>query len=149
MFRSRPAAASQRRSRGSRSRHGRELRSSATGPYLPQLTGRIPRFYQSVTETLGFLQAMAPDLMADVHVGIAAMPAEQQHAEALDMWQVHRPGNVVIYRVPVERLARISLSNPADQPAYREYVERVVISAVNELLDGRLVDRLDRGHWGE
>lgn len=146
---------SQRRSRGSRSRHGRELRSSVAGPYLPQLTGRIPRFFQVVTETVGFLQAVAPDLMEDVSVTVAGMPpadASGQDAAGQDaarLWGLDRTlKRVVIYRVPVERMARVSLSDPADQPMFREYVERVVMSGVNELLDGRLEDRLDPGGWG-
>ncbi len=154
MFRSRRMH-SQRRSRGSRSRHGRELRSSVAGPYLPQLTGRIPRFFQVVTETVGFLQAVAPDLMEDVSVTVAGMPpadASGQDAmgqDAAGLWGLDRTlKRVVIYRVPVERMARMSLSNPADQPMFREYVERVVMSGVNELLDGRLEDRLDPGGWG-
>lgn len=149
MFRSRRMH-SQRRSRGSRSRHGRELRSSVAGPYLPQLTGRIPRFFQVVTETVGFLQAVAPDLMEDVSVTVAGMPpADATGQDAAGLWGLDRPlKRVVIYRVPVERMARMSLSNPADQPMFREYVERVVMSGVNELLDGRLEDRLDPGGWG-
>lgn len=154
MFRSRRMH-SQRRSRGSRNRHGRELRSSVAGPYLPQLTGRIPRFFQVVTETVGFLQAVAPDLMEDVSVTVAGMPpadASGQDAmgqDAARLWGLDRTlKRVVIYRVPVERMARVSLSDPADQPMFREYVERVVMSGVNELLDGRLEDRLDPGGWG-
>lgn len=148
MFRSRRMQ-SQRRSRGSRSRHGRELRSSVAGPYLPQLTGRIPRFFQVVTETVTFLHAAAPDLMDGVSVTIGSMPpADISGPDATGLWGLDRPlKRVVIYRVPVERMARVSLSNPADQPLYREYVERVVMSAVNELLDGRLEDRLDPGGW--
>lgn len=149
MFRSRRMH-SQRRSRGSRSRHGRELRSSVAGPYLPQLTGRIPRFFQVVTETVGFLQAVAPDLMEDVSVTVAGMPpAYAMGQDAARLWGLDRTlKRVVIYRVPVERMARVSLSDPADQPMFREYVERVVMSGVNELLDGRLEDRLDPGGWG-
>lgn len=149
MYRSRRMH-SQRRSRGARSRHGRELRSSVAGPFLPQLTGRIPRFFQVVTETVGFLQAVAPDLMAEVSVTVAGMPrADASNPDAAGMWGLDRTlKRVVIYRVPVERMARMSLSNPADQPMFREYVERVVMSAVNELLDGRLEDRLDPGGWG-
>ena len=148
MFRSRRMH-SQRRSRGSRSRHGRELRSSVAGPYLPQLTGRIPRFFQVVTETVGFLQAVAPDLMEDVSVTVAGMPpADATGQDAAGLWGLDRTlKRVVIYRVPVERIARVSLSDPADQPMFREYVERVVMSGVNELLDGRLEDRLDPGGW--
>ncbi len=127
-----------RRSRGSRSRHGRSLRSSAAGPWLPQLTGRVPRFHLIVAETLGFLRAMAPEQMADVHVFTAPMPPDDQHDDGMDRWQIRPPTDVILYRVPLERLAKLSLSDPRDQVRYREYIERAVISAVNELLAGGL-----------
>lgn len=103
-----------------------------------------------VTETVGFLQAVAPDLMEDVSVTVAGMPpADATGQDAVGLWGLDRTlKRVVIYRVPVERMARMSLSNPVDQPMFREYVERVVMSGVNELLDGRLEDRLDPGGWG-
>lgn len=137
-----PAHAS-RRSRGSRSRHGRELRSSPTGPFLPQPTGRIPRFEQVVAETLGFLRGMAPEQMENVRVLISPMPVDDlDHrgfaADGMQRWRLNPPHEVVLYRVPIERLARIPLSNPAYQPQYREHVERTVFSAVSQLLDGGL-----------
>jgi hypothetical protein len=130
--------AAARRSRGSRSRHGRQLRSSATGPWLPQLTGRVPRFHLIVAETLGFLRAMAPEQLAPVRIFTAPMPADDQHRDGMDRWQVRPPHEVILFRVPLERLAKLSLSDPRDQIRYREYIERAVISAVNELLDGGL-----------
>ncbi|MFD2674540.1 hypothetical protein [Gulosibacter bifidus] len=132
-----------RRSRGSHSRHGRSLRSSPTGPFLPQPTGRIPRFNQVVGETLGFLRGMAPEQMRDVRVLISPMPVDERDhrgmpADGMQRWRCNPPHEVVLYRVPIERLARMPLSNPELQPQYREYVERTVIAAVGQLLDGGL-----------
>ncbi|WP_146137480.1 hypothetical protein [Gulosibacter molinativorax] len=135
-----------RRSRGSRSRHGRALRSSVAGPHLPQLTGRIPRFHQVVGETLGFLRTVAPEQMKDVRVGIAPMPAAEQGVDNSSRWHVQDEHSVVIFRVPIERLVGISLSEPRDQIRYREYVEHTVMLAVNDLLDGGLEDILHNGH---
>ncbi|MGO1544682.1 MAG: hypothetical protein ACTHXA_10125 [Gulosibacter sp.] len=134
-----------RRNRGSRSRHGRALRSSVAGPHLPQLTGRIPRFHQVVGETVGFLRAVAPEAMKDVKVGIASMPAsnEQGHNNS-NRWHVASADRVVLFRVPIERLVNISLSEPRDQVRYREYVEHTVMLAVNDLLGGGLEDILHR-----
>nr|WP_225752241.1 hypothetical protein [Pseudoclavibacter sp. Marseille-Q3772] len=136
-------AHSSRRSRGSRSRHGRALRSSATGPFLPQPTGRIPRFNQVVGETLGFLRGMAPEQMANVRVLISPMPLDEHDhrgvvADGMQRWRLNPPHEVVLYRVPIERLARMPLSNPDYQPQYREYVERTVFAALSQLLDGGL-----------
>lgn len=113
------------------------------GPFLPQLTGRIPRFHQVVAETLGFLRGMAPEQMAHVRVLIAPMPVDEHDhrgfvADGMQRWRLHPPHEVVLYRVPIERLARMPLSNPSLQPQYREYVERTVIAAVSQLLDGGL-----------
>lgn len=147
MFRSRRSAGV-RRSRGSRSRHGRDLRSSVAGPLLPQLTGRIPRFTQVVHETLSFLRTIAPDEMEGVRVMTAGMPLSDQHGDGIDRWRIDPPHDVVLYRVPIERLAGVSLSGERDQDRYREIVERTVVAAVAELLDGRLDDRL-RDEFGD
>ncbi|NLT26528.1 MAG: hypothetical protein GXX90_07750 [Microbacteriaceae bacterium] len=138
-----------RRTRGSRSRHGRELRSSAAGPHLPQLTGRIPRFMQAVSETLGYLNSIAPEQMAPVRVAVAPMPADDQHRDGMDRWHIRPPHEVILFRVPIERLAGMPLSNYADQSRYREYVERTVVAAVSELLDGGIDDLLGEAFWDD
>ena len=142
-------AAGARRSRGSRSRHGRELRSSAAGPHLPQLTGRIPRFMQSVSETIGYLNSIAPEQMAPVRVAIAPMPLEDQHEDGMDRWHIRPPHEVILFRVPIERLAGMSLSNQSDQSKYREYIERTVVAAVSELLGDDFDELLGDGFWDD
>lgn len=142
MARGAKRAAAPRRSRGSHNRHGRGLRSSPTGPWLPQPTGRVPRFHQIVAETIGFLRAMAPEELEHVRVFTAPMPVSDQHHDGMDRWQTRPPHDVILYRVPLERFARLSLSEPHDQVRYREYIERSVIGAVNELLDGGLGGRI-------
>ena len=101
---------------------------------------------QAVSETVGYLQALSPELMADVKVTVQPVPPHDQHHDGMDRWHIHRPSSVVLFRVPIERFARMSLSNPLDQIRYREYIERTVVSAVSELLDGRLDDVLPDDH---
>ena len=81
--------------------------------------------------------------MKDVRVGIAPMPMAEQGLENA-RWHVQDAQTVVIFRVPIERLITISLSEPRDQIRYREYVEHTVMLAVNDLLDGGLEDILHR-----
>ena len=48
--------------RGSgRDRHGRGIRSSATGPFLPPLNTRIDLFDMTVASTVDYLRSVWPD----------------------------------------------------------------------------------------
>lgn len=89
---------------------------------------------------------MAPELMNDVRVLIAPMPVGDREREQLDRWEVREPNEVIVYRVPIERLANIPLSDARQQARYREYVEHTVMLAVNDLLRGGLDDILHHGH---
>lgn len=82
--------------------------------------------------------------MKDVWVGIAPMPTADQALSDSNLWHVEDANRVIIFRVPIERLVNISLSEPRDQVRYREYVEHTVMLAVNDLLDGGLEDILHR-----
>lgn len=104
---------------------------------------------QAVGETLGYLNSIAPELMAPVRVSVAPMPLEDQHGDGMDRWHIAPPDQVILFRVPIERLAGMSLSSQADQSRYREYVERTVVAAVSELLDGRLDDVLGEEFWND
>lgn len=96
------------------------------------LTGRIPRFEQIVAETIDYLRTRSPEEMAGVRVQVAAMPPELQHPqEGIDRWRVVAPKGIVLYRVPIDRLAKLHCSAPVH---YRMHVERIVLEAVGELL---------------
>ena len=102
-----------------------------TGPFLPMLSGRIPRFERIVGDTVAYLRSVAPDDLDGVRISIAAIPTTEQHREAgMDRWHLLPPHDVVLFRVPIERLARLSSADPAE---YRDHVEQVVVFAVSEL----------------
>lgn len=82
--------------------------------------------------------------MKDVRLGIAPMPMADQGLNSSNRWHVQDANSVIIFRVPIERLVNISLSEPRDQIRYREYVEHTVMLAVNDLLDGGLEGILHR-----
>ena len=58
------------RGRG-RDRHGRGIRSSATGPYLPPLQTRIDTFDMTVASTVDYLRSVWPDQLSDVTFEVA------------------------------------------------------------------------------
>lgn len=115
-----------------RGRHGRGVRSSVSGPYLPMLTGRIPRFEQTVAETMDYLRGRAPEQLAGVRVDAAGMPPDVAHPEAgIERWRVEAPHRIILYRVPIDRLAKLHCSDPVH---YRMHVERILLEAIGELL---------------
>lgn len=115
-----------------RARHGRGNRSSVSGPLLPMLTGRVPRFERIVAETMDFLRMANPGRLDLVRVEIGNLPLELQHDDGIDRWHVEQPDRIVLYRVPIDRLAHLHCSDPHH---YRVHVERCVVEAVAELLD--------------
>ncbi|GGA65173.1 hypothetical protein GCM10011490_14820 [Pseudoclavibacter endophyticus] len=115
-----------------RGRHGRGVRSSVAGPYLPMLTGRIPRFEQTVAETMDFLRAQAPEKLEGIRLEVAGMPPDEQQPDAgIERWRVVRPSTIVLFRVPIDRLAKLHCPDPVH---YRMHIERVMLEAIGDLL---------------
>jgi hypothetical protein len=114
-----------------RGRHGRGIRSSVAGPYLPMLTGRVVRFENHVADAMNYLRAANPERLANVQVDIANVPKTLQHSDGMDRWHVEAPNRIILYRVAIDRLARLHCEDPVH---YRMLVERCVLQAVAELL---------------
>lgn len=115
-----------------RGRHGRAVRSSVAGPYLPMLTGRVPRFEQTVVDTLGYLRSRFPERLDHVRVSIGTMAPDAQHPESgMDRWHVAGPDHLILYRIPIDRLAKLHCSDPVH---YRLHVERILLEGIGELL---------------
>ena len=116
---------------GFRDRHGRGLRSSVTGPHLPVLQTRAEAFENIVAETADYLRDAWPAELASVTFEIAGIPRSVGGA-GLDRWWADTSRNrVVLYRLPIERLAHLHIDDDAHQ---RMYVEHCVVQAVSELL---------------
>lgn len=97
------------------------------------LTGRIPRFEQTVAETMDYLRARAPEQLAHVRIEVAGMPPDVLHPEAgIERWRVFRPSRIVLFRVPIDRLAKLHCPDPIH---YRMHIERVMLEALGELFD--------------
>lgn len=116
---------------GFRNRHGRGLRSSVTGPHLPVLRTRAETFEGVVAETADYLKGLWSDDLADVSFEIAGIPRAVRSGGFDRWWVDHVARRVVLYRLPIERLAHAQVDDEAHQ---RAHIEGAVLRAVAELL---------------
>ncbi|QTX05243.1 hypothetical protein [Agromyces archimandritae] len=121
-------ASPRRRVRG---RHGRGLRSSVTGPYLPPLRTRYDEFDLAVAAAANLLRDLIPELDGVVFE-VAQAPAEAVHGDHIDRWHVsHDERRIVFYRLPIIRFLRKEEGEEIDE---RFVVESCVFRAVADLL---------------
>jgi hypothetical protein len=119
-----------------RDRHGRGLRSSAAGPHLPFLRTRVDLFDDIVASTASYLKELWPDELADVVFEVAGLPHEVAD-RSFDRWHVDAVSRrVVLYRLPIERLARIPETRQMGDGEWqhRMLVEGYVFRAVGDYL---------------
>lgn len=133
MPRSRRSAAPPPMQRGrGRDRHGRGIRSSATGPYLPPLRTRIDLFDMTVASTVEYLRGVWPDELADVHFEIAAGPGTVLPGVGVERWSVNSAQRrIVFYRLPIQRLTHLHRDDELHQ---RMVIESCVFRGIAELL---------------
>ncbi|MFC6354823.1 metallopeptidase family protein [Luethyella okanaganae] len=118
--------------RGIRDRHGRGLRSSVAGPYLPMLRGRIELFDTTIASTAEYLRGLWPGELSAMTIEIASAPHDALHGDHVDRWTVRPHDNrIVFYRVPIQRLSKLHRNDEVHQ---RLMVESCVFRAVAELL---------------
>lgn len=132
MSRSRRSAIPEPTVRGrGRDRHGRGVRSSATGPYLPPLRTRIDVFDVTVASTVEYLRSVWPTELSQVVVLVAAGPADVS-AVGVERWRVNAAeGRIVFYRLPIQRLTR---QHDSDEMHQRMVIESCVFRGIAELL---------------
>ncbi len=117
--------------RGWRDRHGRGIRASVAGPHLPFLHTRVDLFEQTVASTAEYLKDLWPAELDGVSFEIAGIPA-QVTSSGLARWRVlPRERKVILFRLPIERLARLHKDDEAHR---RMLIESCVFRAVAELL---------------
>lgn len=118
--------------RGRSDRHGRGIRSPITGPQLPMLHTRLDFFESSVASAVDYLRGLWPDELARVSFELAGVPAGDPDDRGVDRWRVDRRRRVVVlYRLPMERMAHLHRD---DEWHRRSYIESCVFRAVAELL---------------
>ncbi len=117
---------------GWRDRHGRGIRASVTGPRLPLLRTRNTIFEATVAATAEYLKELWPTELSGMRVEIAAMPADASGSGRLKRWDTHHAEHlIVLYRLPIERLARLHRNDDLHR---RMLIESCVFHAVAELL---------------
>lgn len=118
--------------RGIRDRHGRGLRSSVAGPYLPMLNGRIDLFEQTILSTTEYLRGVWPAELAGVRFQVAAAPEQALHGDHIDRWSVDLDSNrIIFYRIPIQRMSKLHHNDDIHR---RMMVESCVFRAVADLL---------------
>ncbi|MFV0374952.1 MAG: metallopeptidase family protein [Microbacterium sp.] len=114
---------------GRHGRHGREGRSAVVRPPLPPLETRADRFELAVRTAVEFLRSAWPELR-DVQFDVAGMPAATDGS--IPRWLADTTrGRIVLYRLPIERLARL---HRHDDIHRRMHVESCVFRAAAEYL---------------
>jgi hypothetical protein len=118
---------------GWRDRHGRGIRSSVTGPHLPSLRNRLDFFDSCVASAIEYLRELWPEELATVRFEVAWVPRGDPGDHGVDRWRIStRERRVVLYRLPIERLAHLHRN---DEWHRRSFIESCVFRAVAELLD--------------
>lgn len=91
-------------------RHGRRaIRSSITGPSLPNPDSRVLRFELDARGALEVLRQLLPDELRGVKVGFATIPpgrppfGQRESSEPLFYAVDRRHRSIVLYRMPIQR----------------------------------------------
>jgi hypothetical protein len=119
------------RGRG-RDRHGRGIRSSATGPFLPPLRTRIDTFDLTIASTVDYLRMVWPAELSDVTFEVAPGPLSVIPGAGVERYSVDsRERRITFYRLPIQRLSRLHRNDEFHQ---RMVIESCVFRGVAELL---------------
>lgn len=101
------------------------------GPHLPPLRTRRDVFDLTVASAVEYLRQAWPDEMASIRIDVAGMPSGSARA-AVERWRVvPRERRIILYRLIIERLAKLHRN---DEWHRRSYIESCVFRAVAELL---------------
>ena len=127
-----------------RTRHGRALRSSITGRFLPPIRTRREDFNMIVSQTVDFVRGNWPAEMANVSVYVSAAPAEAIHGDHIDRWKTDAAArSVTLFWMPI---ARFDFKAADTEIQRRMLGEGYVFRALAELL-GKDPWELARAHF--
>lgn len=116
-----------------RDRHGRRpIRSSLTGPSLPDPDARVLRFEIDARGAVELLQRSFPEELRGVGIGFTTVPTERGESERPQFYSIDRANRtIMLFRMPIQR-ARVLHVDDAEHRRY--FVEHCVYLAVCEYL---------------
>lgn len=119
--------------RGTPTRHGRRpIRSSMTGPALPNPGSRLLRFERDARAVVEFLQREFPEELHDVQIGFQTAPTGRGEGSRPMLFSVDRKArSIMLYRMPIQRARGLHVD---DEEHRRYFVEHCVYLAVCEYL---------------
>lgn len=114
-------------------RHGRRpIRSSLTGPALPNPSSRVTRFETDARAAVQYLQSVLPDELHGVQIGFQTVPSGFGESEQPLFYSVDRGAHtIMLFRMPIQRFDGLHVS---DDEHRRYFVEHCVYRAVCEYL---------------
>ena len=121
------------RRRGAATRHGRRpIRSSITGPALPNPSSRVSRFEADARGAVEYLQSEFPDELRGVDIGFQTVPSGLGESDLPLLYAVDRAARtIVMFRMPIQRSRGLHVN---DDEHRRYFVEHCVYRAVCEYL---------------
>ncbi|XPP26622.1 MAG: hypothetical protein ACNYNX_00115 [Leucobacter sp.] len=114
-------------------RHGRRpIRSSITGPDLPDLDSRVLRFEIAARGALDVMRHALETQLRGVQIGFSTVPMGNVQSDAPMYYSVDRTARtIVLYRMPIQR-ARVLHVDDAEHR--RLFIEHCVYRAVCDYL---------------
>lgn len=123
---------------GQAKRHGRRaIRSSLSGPELPNPDSRVTRFELDARSALEALRALLPADLAGVKIGFSTVPGDEvrninAQSEHPVLYSVDRKArSIVLYRMPIQRARGLHVD---DAEHRRYFVGHCLYLAVCEYL---------------
>ncbi|WP_243752807.1 metallopeptidase family protein [Leucobacter ruminantium] len=115
------------------SRHGRRpIRSSITGPSLPDPSARVVRFEVEARAAVELLQSLLPDELRGVQFGFQTVPNGLGESELPMLYSIDRASRtIVLYRMPIQRARGLHVD---DDEHRRYFIEHCAYRAVCEYL---------------
>lgn len=114
-------------------RHGRrEIRSSITGPNLPNPKSRFARFESDARGVVEMLQALFPEELNGVQIGFQTAPSGNEESKFPMLYSIDRGSQtIILFRMPIQRARGLHVD---DDEHRRYFVEHCVYRAVCEYL---------------
>lgn len=105
------------------SRHGRRpIRSSLTGPTLPDPEGRFRRFEADARAAVEVVQGYLPDELQGVRFGFQTAPSGEGESQLPLLYAIDRPSkSIVLYRMPIQRAKTLHVDDAEHRRAFLEF----------------------------